>query len=67
MEREVFLELIAFKLKINNTAFIEMNDHKTYYNKKELWNVLVKSRFLPSNIKLKYHKFLLNLFAIIEK
>ena len=62
-----FLELIAFKLKVNDTAYIEMNDHKRYYDKKELWKVLVEAGFLPSNIKMKHHKFFLNLFAIVSK
>ena len=58
-----FLELSAFKL--NLSPKIEMDDHKMYYDKKDLWPLLVKSGFKPSIIKLNYHKFYLNLYAII--
>ncbi|GEM_PF-381154 len=43
-----------------------MDDHKMYYNKRDLWPILVKSGFLPSNIKMKYHKFRMNLFATVN-
>jgi len=45
----------------------EMDDHKMYYDKRDLWPVLVKAGFLPSNLKLRYHKFRLNLFASARK
>jgi len=44
-----------------------MDDHKMYYDKRDLWPVLVKAGFLPSNLKLRYHKFRLNLFASARK
>jgi hypothetical protein len=44
-----------------------MDDHKMYYNKRDLWPILVKSGFLPSKIKMHYHKFYLNLFSIAKK
>ena len=34
-----------------------------YYDKRDLWPLLVRSGFRPSNIRLKYHKFGLNLFG----
>ena len=60
-----FLEFSAFKLGLSPKT--EMDDHKMYYNKKDLWPLLVKAGFKPSNIKLTYHKFGLNLFAVITK
>jgi len=61
---KVFLEYSAFRLGLSPKE--EMNDHKMYYDKRDLWPILVKSGFLPSNIKMHYHKFRLNLFAAIN-
>lgn len=58
-----FLELIAFKLKLSKNAQIEMNDHKMYYNEKDLWQLLIKAGFKPSQIEMNYYKFGLNLFC----
>jgi SAM-dependent methyltransferase len=55
------LEYAAFNLKLAPKE--EMDDHKMYYDKRDLWPILVKAGFLPSNLKLRYHKFRLNLFA----
>jgi len=57
-----FLEFSAFKMGLSPPE--EMNDHKMYYDKRDLWPLLVRSGFLPSNIHLRYHKFRLNLFAV---
>lgn len=62
---KVFLEYSAFHLGLSPRE--EMDDHKMYYNKRDLWPVLVKSGFLPSNIKMHYHKFRLNLFASVRE
>lgn len=60
-----FLEFSAFKL--GTSPKIEMDDHKMYYDKRDLWPILVKSGFKPSKMKLKYHKFGLNLFSVATK
>jgi SAM-dependent methyltransferase len=57
-----FLELSAFRLKLSTAEGIE--DHKTYYDKRDLWPLLVKSGFKPSQIRMKYHKLGLNLLAV---
>ena len=44
-----------------------MDDHKMYYGKRDLWPILVRSGFKPSQIRLRYHKFGLNLFAAAQK
>jgi SAM-dependent methyltransferase len=62
---KVFLEYSAFHLGLSPKE--EMDDHKMYYDKRDLWPVLVKSGFLPSNISMYYHKFHLNLFASIRE
>ena len=40
-----------------------MNDHKRYYDRRDLWPMLIEAGFAPSDVKIKYHKFRLNLFA----
>jgi SAM-dependent methyltransferase len=59
-----FLELSAFRLGLSPK--IEIDDHKMYYNKRDLWPLLVRCGFKPSQIYLRYHKFGLNLFAVIQ-
>ena len=58
-----FLEFSAFRLGLSPK--IEMDDHKMYYSKRDLWPLLVQAGFKPSQIHLSYHKFGLNLFARI--
>lgn len=57
-----FLEFSAFRLGLSPK--IEMDDHKMYYDKRDLWPLLVRAGFKPSRIKLRLHKFGLNLFAV---
>jgi SAM-dependent methyltransferase len=60
-----FLEFSAFRLGLSPK--VEMDDHKMYYGKRDLWPILVRSGFEPSRIRLSYHKFGLNLFAVARK
>jgi hypothetical protein len=60
-----FLEFSAFRLGLSPR--VEMDDHKMYYDKRDLWPMLVKAGFRPSAIKLHYHKFGLNLFAVVRR
>jgi SAM-dependent methyltransferase len=60
-----FLELSAFRLGLSPK--VEMDDHKMYYAKRDLWPILVRAGFRPSLIKLRYHKFRLNLFAVARR
>lgn len=60
-----FLEFSAFKLGLSPK--VEIDDHKMYYDKRELWPILVQAGFKPSQIRLRYHKFGLNLFATAQK
>lgn len=59
------LELSAFRLKLSPPE--EMDDHKTYYDPKDLWPLLVSSGFFPRDIRCFRHKFGLNTFAICRK
>lgn len=61
---KTFLELSAFRLKLSTPEGVE--DHKTYYDKRDLWPLLVRSGFMPSQIRMAYHKFGLNLFAVAK-
>lgn len=56
-----FLEYSAFRLGMSPKD--EMDDHKTYYDVKDFWPMLVRAGFLPSNIRCFSHKFGLNTFA----
>jgi SAM-dependent methyltransferase len=60
-----FLEFSAFRLGLSPK--IEMDDHKMYYDKRDLWPLLVRAGFKPSLIRLRHHKFGLNLFAVAER
>lgn len=61
------LEFLAFSLKINDDSFFGINDHKMYYNKSDLWKLLIQSGFKPNQIKMNYHKFWTALFSICHK
>ena len=60
-----FLELAAFKFRL--APAIEMNDHKMYYDPRDLWPLLVRAGFRPQEIKLGRHKFGLNTFSVCAK
>jgi SAM-dependent methyltransferase len=58
---KTFLELSAFRLGLSPAD--EMNDHKAYYDPRDLWPMLVRAGFRPQDIKVARHKFGLNTFA----
>lgn len=58
---KIFLELAAFRLGVSPKD--EMDDHKMYYDLRDLWPLLVRAGFKPSKLSLRRHKFGLNLFA----
>jgi SAM-dependent methyltransferase len=57
-----FLELSAFRLGASPAE--EMDDHKSYYDPRDLWPMLVRAGFQPSRIHCRRHKFGLNTFAV---
>ena len=59
------LELSAFRLGLSPAESID--DHKTYYDPRDLWPMLVAAGFRPSNIRCFRHKFGLNTFAVCRK
>jgi SAM-dependent methyltransferase len=56
-----FLELSAFRFGTSPAE--EMDDHKAYYDPRDLWPMLVKAGFRPRDIRCFRHKFGLNTFA----
>ena len=56
------LEFSAFKLGLSPAE--EMDDHKNYYDPRDLWPLLVRAGFVPRSIRCFRHKFGLNTFAI---
>jgi SAM-dependent methyltransferase len=57
-----FLEFAAFRLGVSPAE--EMNDHKAYYDPRDLWPMLVRAGFRPSMIRCHRHKFGLNTAAV---
>jgi predicted SAM-dependent methyltransferase len=55
------LEFSAFRLGLSPPE--EMDDHKAYYDPKDLWPLLVRAGFAPRHIHCSTHKFGLNTFA----
>ena len=60
-----FLEFAAFRLGLSPAA--EMDDHKAYYDPRDLWPLLVEAGFKPSRISCYRHKFGLNTFAVCRR
>jgi 2-polyprenyl-3-methyl-5-hydroxy-6-metoxy-1,4-benzoquinol methylase len=56
-----WLEFSAFRLGASPAE--EMDDHKAYYDPRELWPMLVRAGFRPRDIRCFRHKFGLNTFA----
>jgi len=61
---KTYLELSAFRLGLSPA--VEMDDHKMYYDVRDLWPLLVSAGFRPSRIKCFAHKFGLNTFAVCQ-
>jgi SAM-dependent methyltransferase len=55
------LELSAFRLGLSPADSID--DHKAYYDPRDLWPMLVRAGFRPQRIRCFRHKFGLNTFA----
>jgi SAM-dependent methyltransferase len=60
-----YLELSAFRL--GQSPACEMDDHKMYYDVRELWPLLVRAGFRPSGIRCFPHKLGLNTFAVCRR
>jgi SAM-dependent methyltransferase len=59
-----YLELSAFRLGLSPAA--EMDDHKMYYDVRDLWPLLVTAGFRPRHIRCFPHKLGLNTFAVCK-
>jgi SAM-dependent methyltransferase len=60
-----YLERAAFQWGVSPAH--EMDDHKMYYDERDLWPLLVRAGFAPSNIRCFTHKFGLNTFAVCTR
>jgi SAM-dependent methyltransferase len=56
------LEFSAFRLGMSPRE--EMNDHRWYFDPKDLWPLLVRAGFIPENISSGRHKLGLNTYAV---
>lgn len=59
------LEMSAFRF--GTSPACEMDDHKMYYSKRDLWPLLVRAGFKPSGIRLKYQFLGMTLFSVVHK
>lgn len=59
------LEAAAFRLGASPAC--EMDDHKMYYGKRDLWPLIVRAGFKPSLVRLKYENLGMTLFGRILK
>jgi len=59
------LEVSAFRLGTSPAR--DMDEHKMYYSKRDLWPLLVRAGFKPSRIRLEYRKLCMILFATAIK
>jgi hypothetical protein len=59
-----FLEFSAFRLGLSPES--EMDDHKMYYDRRDLWPLLVQAGFRPSRLRCFPHKLGLNTFAVCK-
>ena len=62
---KVALEFAAFRLGVSPAA--EMDDHKIYFDPRDLWPLLVAAGFKPSAITCRRHKLGLNTYAVCRK
>jgi 2-polyprenyl-3-methyl-5-hydroxy-6-metoxy-1,4-benzoquinol methylase len=58
------LEFIAFKIGISADG---MDDHKRYYDPRDLWPMLVEAGFRPRSIRCRRHKFGFATLAVAQK
>lgn len=57
------LEFVAFRLGI---SACEMDDHKMYYDPRDLWPLLVRAGFMPHGIRCFRHKLTFATFALCK-
>lgn len=58
------LEFLAFRLGLSPAD--EIDDHKTYYDPRDLWPLLVAAGFVPHGIRCFRHKFGFATFAVCK-
>jgi ubiquinone/menaquinone biosynthesis C-methylase UbiE len=61
------LEFLAFRIRLSDTEAIAMDEHRMYYAPRDLWPLLVRTGFLPSEIRCYRHWLRLNTFAVCRK
>ena len=59
------LEISAFRL--GTSPACEMDDHKMYYGKRDLWPLVIRAGFRPSLVRMKYENVGMTLFAKAQR
>jgi ubiquinone/menaquinone biosynthesis C-methylase UbiE len=62
-----FLEFMAFRMKMQEQIYHGMNDHKMYYDERNIWPKLVRAGFMPSDIRIRRIKFRCSLHIVAKK
>jgi len=62
-----FLEFMDFRMKMQEQIYHGMNDHKMYYDEKNIWPKLVRAGFMPSDIRVRRIKFWCSLHIVAKK
>jgi len=58
----IALETSAFRFKLSPK--LEIDDHKRYYTARQLWQAMRDAGFMPSEMRVRRHKFGLNAYAL---
>jgi SAM-dependent methyltransferase len=58
------LEFVAFRMGVSSDS---INDHKTYYDPRDLWPMMVQAGFRPSAIRCRRHKLGFATLAVARK
>jgi 2-polyprenyl-3-methyl-5-hydroxy-6-metoxy-1,4-benzoquinol methylase len=59
---KVGLETSAFRFGLSPA--LEIDDHRRYYSRRQLWQSLRDAGFKPSEMRVRHHKFGLNAYAV---
>jgi SAM-dependent methyltransferase len=60
------LEFMAFRLGLSPACAYGIDEHKAYYDPRDLWPMLVRAGFVPHDIRCFKHKFTMGTFGVAK-
>jgi SAM-dependent methyltransferase len=63
---KLVLEFLAFRLGLSPACAYGIDEHKAYYDPRDLWPMLVGAGFVPHSIRCFRHKFTMCTFAVAK-